>query len=392
MPVTPHVAHLTPAYLPILGGKETHIHNLVSGMGDFTFTVVTSKTWAQPPTDMSDRRVHVQRIGPPDFFQGPRSISVPPSVERLISGLSSAFRLTRQRKIVERTDVDVVHSHWSDIEFVEAFRRFVSRESRERILEKTLRLATFAKPTVFTDHSMFMQVPLWPERMLLRHALANYDAVVCVEREGAARAGMMSEEIGDSAQIEYIPNSVDCDVFRPRDNDEHNRRTVCFIGRANKSHSLVLELCRRLNDARFLLVIAGDRRSLKKWRSLPSARVRLFENAFPWELPAILREADVVLNPILYHGISRVTLEALASGVPVVSAEGQGRYPLVNERTGLIVSPTSHAFEKALISLLADDASRRAFGRAGRAIVEREFSNSVVLPKLAQLYRSLAQG
>jgi glycosyltransferase involved in cell wall biosynthesis len=76
------------------------------------------------------------------------------------------------------------------------------------------------------------------------------------------------------------------------------------------------------------------------------------------------------------EAVSRAALEWMASGRPVVASRVGGLPDLVEDGvTGLLVPPGDpRALAQALFTLLADPAKAEAFGRAGRARWEREFS------------------
>lgn len=69
------------------------------------------------------------------------------------------------------------------------------------------------------------------------------------------------------------------------------------------------------------------------------------------------READIALNPSLVDNMPNSVLEALASGVPVVSTEVGGvPYIVKHEQTALLVAPKSPDAMAAAILRLMDDA------------------------------------
>ena len=384
------VIHVTPSYLPVLGGKETYIYEIVSGLKDRRFVVLSSKISGVRLRDEIGSRVGILRVGPRDFYRGPKSLPSPARLRLLVGYTLSLVRLSRQRRVTELLGASMIHSHWSDIGFVEALRGIVPEGTRERIIEMALTVASFQKPTIFTDHSMFLQQVSPSEHRLLAHALQTYEVVVCVEQEGALRAKEMAREVGGSARVEYIPNCVNTDAFSPVDPSGDDRPTICYMGRANKGYDLIFEVIRRLREYRFLLLVAGDQRSLAKWKTVVSDRVHLIVNSPPWDLPDLLAKATVMLNPILIPGISRVTLESLAMGIPVIAATGTSRFPLVSGRTGILVEPTAAAFAKAARELMEDETRRRGYGNEGRRIVVENFSNRIVLPQIASVYANLA--
>ena len=84
-----------------------------------------------------------------------------------------------------------------------------------------------------------------------------------------------------------------------------------------------------------------------------------------------LASGDIFFNPSVTETFGNVTLEAMASGLPVVAAGATGSASLVAEGvTGRLVVPTSKeadaiAFAEALAPYCVDPALRAAHGAAG---------------------------
>jgi glycosyltransferase involved in cell wall biosynthesis len=94
------------------------------------------------------------------------------------------------------------------------------------------------------------------------------------------------------------------------------------------------------------------------------------------DIEQVMGAIDLLVHPALEEPLGRVLLEAMASGVPIVSSDVSGtRECMVHGTTGLLVPPAnSDALAEATIALLRDPARRHQFGQAGRKRVEEEFS------------------
>jgi glycosyltransferase involved in cell wall biosynthesis len=103
---------------------------------------------------------------------------------------------------------------------------------------------------------------------------------------------------------------------------------------------------------------------------------------------------DVFMQSSLYEGLSLALLEAMAARLPVV-ATGVGGNPeaVQHGETGwLVPARNEQALAQAALSLLRDDQVRRAMGERGRALVEQEFTEEMMVARVAALYQDLLSG
>lgn len=112
------------------------------------------------------------------------------------------------------------------------------------------------------------------------------------------------------------------------------------------------------------------------------------------DVPDVMRGLDCFVLPSLAEGISNTILEAMACGLPVLATAVGGNAELVQQGvTGMVVPAADvEAMAQAVLVLANDPARSAAFGRAGRARVEREFSLQAMVGAYQALYdRLLAQ-
>jgi glycosyltransferase involved in cell wall biosynthesis len=107
-------------------------------------------------------------------------------------------------------------------------------------------------------------------------------------------------------------------------------------------------------------------------------------------MPALYRSASLALNPSLADNMPISILEALASGVPVVSTNVGGVPFLVEDgKTALLVPAGDHAaMAAACLRLLADDGLRGRLAAAGQ-LLARDFEWSRVRGKLFAVYNDV---
>src|SRR5690606_23533085 len=111
------------------------------------------------------------------------------------------------------------------------------------------------------------------------------------------------------------------------------------------------------------------------------------------ELGRAVASMDLLLNPSVTETFGNVTLEAMASGVPVLAARATGSNSLVTEGvTGLLVEPGDIAgFADAIARYAADPELRQAHGAAGE-MRARAFAWDAVNHAVAEVYLRLVAG
>ena len=110
-------------------------------------------------------------------------------------------------------------------------------------------------------------------------------------------------------------------------------------------------------------------------------------------LPQLYAAADLFVLPSRTEGFSNATLEAMASGLPVISTAVSGAEDLVVPgATGEIV-PVADAetLGAAIVALAAAPERRRTLGRAGQERARRHFSLEAMVQRYARLYRGLIE-
>lgn len=109
------------------------------------------------------------------------------------------------------------------------------------------------------------------------------------------------------------------------------------------------------------------------------------------DVAKFLPKCQIAVLPSYREGLPRSLLEAAACGLPMVAADVPGCREIVrHEETGLLVPPrNAGALANALARLARDGALRAALGRRAREVVEREFSEPIMIGQTLALYGGL---
>ena len=98
--------------------------------------------------------------------------------------------------------------------------------------------------------------------------------------------------------------------------------------------------------------------------------------------------ADVLINPSVTEAFGNVNLEAMASGLAIISADVPSASSLVEDgRTGLLVAPRSGAaYADALLDLIGDTGRRRSLGAAASRAADA-YDWGETLARVVEAYR-----
>jgi glycosyltransferase involved in cell wall biosynthesis len=217
----------------------------------------------------------------------------------------------------------------------------------------------------------------------LRRALEEAEAVLVLNPLTEA---MVAPHAG---RVKVVPWGMDPARFPWPPPDEPSLRpdpelkTIFMAGLPDeyiKGFRIAHEACRRLRRTRsdFELVVTGD----------PPGRFDEFTRFVGWiaqdELPRYYRAADICIVPtVAQEGLSRTSVEAMASGLPVVGSRIGGLPSTIADGvTGLLCEPGDpDDLARKLATLLDDSALRRDMGLAGRRRFEEDFPWDVVIER-----------
>lgn len=162
----------------------------------------------------------------------------------------------------------------------------------------------------------------------------------------------------------WMPSMVDTAFFHPVNTNEKeeirneqgiglDKKVFLFTGRITswKNPLLLLEafeVYQRNNDGNGYLIFVGDGDCVCALRTrveenLLGEHVRLTGKLERQEIRTYLQASDVFVMPSRGEGVSISTLEAMATGLPVVAFDVEGMSGLVDERSGVLIRQQSSA-------------------------------------------------
>lgn len=203
-------------------------------------------------------------------------------------------------------------------------------------------------------------------RLSARHANHVFTVSAFSKAEIARRYGVAED------RITVTPNAADPARFFPGNAGQElviargvtPGNYLLSVGRLEprKNHAMLVRAYARLGLDTLPLVIVGqrdfgyDELFTEITRLNLASRVLLIENVDDRELPALYRNARLFVYPAFAEGFGMPPLEALASGVPVVSSNTTSIPEVVGD-AGLLVNPDDEvALAAAMGKVLSDPA------------------------------------
>ncbi|HOG28426.1 MAG TPA: glycosyltransferase family 4 protein [Vicinamibacterales bacterium] len=387
------LAVLTRAIAPLhgVGGLERATQDLVRHLLDrgAAVTVLTrpptaAAPWSQP--GLSFRFVPYVTFP----FAGRRGTTI---LDRSTAYPVFGFRLGRlAARAVRAREVDLVYGLGaSTLGYAIARRR--APGATAPLVMNPQGLEEFGGPDGLYGGRPSKRLGYGPLRAAVRYCAAAADRVIATDR---SLEPLIARTLGVAAdRVSLVPNAVDlasCDALAsPRDGQRIRQAraigpaelvllSVARIER-NKGLHVLADALASLADLPWRWVVVGDgpfRGALEARiaeRGI-GARTLLAGRVDDATLHAWYEAASLFVHPTQYEGSSIVTLEAMAHRLPVVASAAGGLPDKVRPgETGWLVPPGDAAgLAGALRAAMHPGAPLEAMGRAGRALVEAEFS------------------
>ncbi len=311
-------------------------------------------------------------------------------------GLPTNFKELIQ--IVKSLDIDIVHSHTSLI--VGYLSGMV--------------ISNLHIPAVTTYHTMMEEYVHYIPFMepILRVYIRGQDRRFCDKNRAVIAPSIKIKKLllsyGVSSHIEVIPNGVDLAPFMKEvDIDEirsfrnkykigENEKVLIFVGRLGEEKSIdkLIENFARINtalpDSHLLLVGDGPLKGkLKELAGNLGVGKRVHFTGFlkwPDEITLAYKSSDAFMIASHTETFGLVTLEAMASGLPVVAFKDDSIANMVLDGENGFMCPSKEELSTAAIELLTD---RELMERMSKRSVEisKDFSAEANVERTLNLYQ-----
>lgn len=382
-----HILMLSDVYFPRINGVSTSIQTFA---GSFLEQGHRVTLIAPRYPDAYEPAFEVLRIP---------AVRLPFDPEDRLMSMSAIKRLVPQLK---QRDIDIVHvqtpfvAHYAGIHLGRAL----------------------GVPVVVSYHTFFEayfeKYLTWLPGAWLRAMARRYsrrqcnqvDAVISPSRQmleklreyGVSRPAAVIATGLPEASFEVVPHNA----FRERHGLPDDAYLLLYVGRVahEKNIELLIAMFERVQAAvpHAMLLIAGEGPALQGLRKRAHATGRGAQIRFvgyldrSTELLECYQASDTFVFASQTETQGLVLLEAMASGLPVVSTASMGSLDVLVEGQGCLISPPQpQAFADRVITLYADAGQRVELARRGIAYA-RAWSTEAKAQRMLDFYRGVLAG
>lgn len=239
---------------------------------------------------------------------------------------------------------------------------------------------------------------------LVQKKYALYDRVICISegiRQVLLKQGVAEHRVTtvrSAIDVNAWGQGCDREVFNAQFNTQSHQLLLGMVAQLipRKGHSLVLQAMQQLTThyPHLHLICFGQgplRQSLQQEVIDRGLQDRVQFAGFRDDLQQWLGCIDVLVHPALMEGLGISLIQAAACGIPLIASRAGGMPEIVRDQlNGLLIEPGDLAgLQQALKRLINEPHTRQRMGKAGRQLVEQEFSiEQMVLGNLA-VYQDL---
>ncbi|MDD3999991.1 MAG: glycosyltransferase family 4 protein [Bacilli bacterium] len=289
----------------------------------------------------------------------------------------ASLKLERQfRKIIQKENPDIVFTFQIKPNI---FGSFAAAKAKIKNLFCMIEgLGDPFQPKNFKEKILMELVSL-----LYKKALKKAKKVFVLNSED--RDELVNKKIIDSDKIILIQGiGIDTSIYKPLWNI-NSKKTVTNLSRLiiNKG---IIEYCKIARDVRkkrpdITFKLYGVEDQITKDDLLEFIQDNSIEyKGYSDDVISIISEASIIISTSHREGFSRVLLEAMALGRPVIASNVIGNRELVVDGvTGFLCDLDNlQSFSNCIVSTINDDSLLRTLGKNARHICETKYDSSII--------------
>jgi len=307
----------------------------------------------------------------------------------------------RVKKVITEFNPDIVHVHHP----------FILSSQAIMYGEK------FGIPKILTLHTQYDQYAYYaaplPQKLtqeVIKKIVSNLaDKTDCITTPSESMKTLI-KNYGIKNRIEVIPNAIElnsfqeknerkCSEIKKRYNLKEDEKIILFVGRVASEKSIdkiikALGIIKKQGISKTKLLIVGNGPAREELTHLVQALGVEEEVIFCGEvnyeeIRYYYKIADVFTMTSTSESFGIVTIEALASGLPVLAVKASGAMDILTDGfDGLLTDDNIEHFAKALEKIIRDPELRERLSK-GALKTSAKYSINMISERMLNLYREI---
>lgn len=204
-------------------------------------------------------------------------------------------------------------------------------------------------------------------------------------------------------KMDILPYGVDTDFFNPKVESSfrekydipYDKFLVLSVGTINKTHKRmhwIINEIARLKEKPYLMIIGEE--DNESW-SIKKMGQNLLQGAIKFlsldrdKMPEAYRASDIFVSASLSEGLPNVLLEAMATGLPIITHDHPNQRWIVKDGGILVDMEKKNELASKIEQLMENDKESRGLGILARGRAEKTFSWRVLTPKYIKMYEKV---
>lgn len=233
---------------------------------------------------------------------------------------------------------------------------------------------------------LFSLFNLFKLRNFKQRIFSQVSAILCVSKE---EADFTQNQAKGKVKVWVVPNGVDKEFFCPPPflENKANRILLCSNMSVRRNIDAAVwftkhifpEIKKQISDAEFWIVGSSPRREVRVLQGVPGVRV----TGTVEDVRTYYAKTKVVVAPYRFGAGTKIkVLEAMASGVPIVSTKAGCQGIEVVEGEHLLMADNENDFANRVIELLTNLEKGQKLALAGRKLVEEKYRWEKIVDEL----------
>ena len=246
-------------------------------------------------------------------------------------------------------------------------------------------------------------LPLNVQALIVEKKVLEKSKKIISVSEGVKKEILDNYNISEE-KINVIPNGVDLNEFKPNKEKrgktreqlkiDENEVVLMFSGYEFKRKGLryIIEALPKIKgDVKLLVVGKDDPEPYRKLASKLGVIDKVIFMGFVQDISECYAASDIFVFPTLYEAFSLVTLEAVASGLPILATKVNGTEELiVNGYNGFFIERDGNDIAEKVNILVDDDGLRKKMSKNARKTA-RNYSWEKVARKTLEVYEEVVK-